>query len=293
MSQKGEPGRAEPDMKGNDTENRSDREGCFELCSELIAIIRRLRAPDGCPWDREQTPQSVRKYILEEAYELSEAISQEDSGEVMEELGDLIFLLLFVAELYQEDGLFSLPDALRSIKEKMIRRHPHIFGDVKVDGTADVVANWQAIKSQEAKKKGRKKGVLGDLPKALPALQRAFRLGERASRIGFDWHGHEAVWEKFREEEQELRQAISAGDKEAIFEEMGDLLFTLSNLARKLDINPEEALRAANSKFETRFKAMEEEISRQGKDIHDMELEELDTYWDLIKTERQGRQEGG
>jgi tetrapyrrole methylase family protein/MazG family protein/ATP diphosphatase len=278
-----------PDRKGN---NNPDIEGCFELCSELIAIIRRLRAPDGCPWDREQTPQSVRKYILEEAYELSEAICQKDAREVMEELGDLIFLLLFVAELYQEEKLFSLPEALISIREKMIRRHPHIFGDVKVEGTADVVANWQAIKSQEAKKKGKKKGVLGDLPKALPALQRAFRLGERASRIGFDWQGHEAVWEKFREEEQELRQAISARDKEAIFEEMGDLLFTISNLARKLDVNPEEALRAANSKFETRFKAMEEEISRQGKDIHAMELEELDAYWDLIKADGKGRQKG-
>lgn len=250
---------------------------------ELLKVLKRLRAPDGCPWDREQTPKSIKKYMLEEAYELYEAIDKEDAQEVKEELGDLFFLLLFLADLFEESRDFSLAEALFSIREKMIRRHPHIFGDVKVRGSGDVVANWQAIKDREQEKKGRKKSSLGNLPLVLPALQRAFRLGERASRVGFDWKRPEEVLEKLREETGELEEAMKSGDREAIEDELGDVLFTASNLARKLDLNPEEVLKKALKKFVDRFEKMEERIRQDGKEMREMDISELESYWQEVK----------
>ncbi len=250
---------------------------------ELLKVLKRLRAPDGCPWDREQTPKSIKKYMLEEAYELYEAVDKEDAQEVKEELGDLFFLLLFLADLFEERKNFSLAEALFSIREKMIRRHPHIFGDVKVRGSGDVVANWQAIKDREQEKKGRKKSSLGNLPLVLPALQRAFRLGERASRVGFDWKRPEEVLEKLREETGELEDAMKSGDREAIEDELGDLLFTAANLSRKLDLNPEEALKKALKKFVDRFEKMEERIRQEGKEMREMDISELESYWQEVK----------
>jgi len=250
---------------------------------ELLQVLKRLRAPDGCPWDREQTPDTIKKYMIEEAYELYEAIDTDDSQEVKEELGDLFFLLLFLADLYNEKGEFSLSDSLSAIKEKMIRRHPHIFGDVKVRNSKDVVANWQAIKGQEQEKKGKKKSSLGNLPLALPALQRAFRLGERASRVGFDWNKPEEVLEKLKEEMAELEAAMKSKDKDAIEDELGDLLFTAANLSRKLDMNPEEVLKKALAKFVKRFEQMEEQIRGKGLEMKDMDIEELESYWQEVK----------
>ncbi len=250
---------------------------------DLLAIIKRLRAPDGCPWDREQTPESVKKYVVEETYELVDAIDGGDPSKVAEELGDLMFMLLFIAGMYEETGAFRLADVLRGAAEKMVRRHPHIFGDVKVKDAGDVVANWQAIKACEAKDKGERHSVLGNLPRSLPALQRAFRLGERASRVGFDWDDARGVLARLREEEQELRDAMQGGRKEEVMHEAGDLLFTMANLARKLGTNPEEALHQANERFLRRFQAMEALLKATGKDLSRCSLEEMDDAWEQAK----------
>ena len=250
---------------------------------QLIEVLNRLRAPDGCPWDREQTPDTIKKYILEEAYELYEAIEKRDPSEVEEELGDLFFLLLFLADLYEEKGLFKFSSSLSKIREKMIRRHPHIFGNIKVDGAQDVINNWQAIKGEEAKEKGKKKSILGNLPLALPALQRAFRLGERASRVGFDWKDEKDVFEKLNEEIEELKEAISKGDENKIQDELGDLLFTCANLSRKLGFSPEDTLKLSLNKFVKRFHKMEEEIAKDGMEISELDIDTLERYWQSIK----------
>ncbi len=254
--------------------------------NRLLEIIDILRAPDGCPWDREQTPASVKKYILEECYELADAIDQQDPEEVCGELGDIFFMLLFIGRMYEENGDFEIARSLKLIEEKMIRRHPHIFADVKVNGTDDVTANWQNIKAQEARDSGRKHSVLGNLPKALPALQRAFRVGERASRVGFDWEKADDLWEKIDEETAELKQAVNRADTAEMEEEVGDLLFTISNLSRKLGINPEDALQKATAKFITRFHAMEQLLEEQGTPLPGASMQEMDRAWDQIKSKK-------
>lgn len=251
----------------------------------VLDIITRLRAPDGCPWDREQTPDSVRKYIREETYELLEAIENSDHHETCEELGDTSFLLFFVAAMYEEQDIFSLSEALNMSADKMIRRHPHIFGEVTVSGTEDVITNWQEIKKQEAAEKGKKSSVLGNLPKGLPALQRAFRLGERASRVGFDWEDRAGILEKIEEEKMEMEHAIEANKKESIKDEIGDLLFTVCNLARHFDINPEDALSHANQKFIDRFQRMEKILEDQGMAPSDTDVDVMNQIWEQVKKE--------
>ena len=255
------------------------------LFVKLVEIVARLRAPDGCPWDRKQTPETLKKYVLEEAYEVVEAIERGESLLVCEEIGDLLFLLVFLAYLYQESGRFRVADVLSLCAEKMIRRHPHVFGAQKLSQAEEVVAQWQKIKEKEAKAKGQRSSVLGDLPRNLPALQRAFRLGERASRVGFDWERAEDLFPKLSEEMAELKEALRDGDREKIAEEMGDLLFTMANLARKLGLNPEEALKRANEKFEHRFRTLEKRLQEEGKDIREVSLAEMDALWEEIKNE--------
>ena len=250
---------------------------------ELIKVLGRLRAPDGCPWDREQTPETIKKYILEEAHELTEAVEEGSAPDVCEELGDLYFLLLFLADLYAEKGDFVLEDSLKKIREKMIRRHPHIFSDVKVRGSEDVIANWQTIKAEEAEGKGERKSALGNLPRSLPSLQRAFRLGERASRVGFDWQNAQGVLEKLEEEISELKEAVNLENREQVEEEMGDLLFTAANLSRKLEVNPEDALKRALDKFSTRFFELEDRAASSGRRISDLSPRELDSIWEQVK----------
>ncbi len=257
-----------------------------ELVEEFLAlmeVLRRLRAPDGCPWDREQTPETIKKYILEEAHELAEAVEQGSAAEACEELGDLFFLLLFLADLYAEAGEFTLKNAIEKIREKMIRRHPHIFGDVEVNGSADVVANWQAIKAREAEKKGVRKSALGNLPRSLPALQRAFRMGERASRVGLDWQDANGVMAKLTEEMAELKVAMDNGESKKMEEEVGDLLFAVANLSRKLGINPEDALKKGLDKFSHRFFALEEQVSGSGRQVSELTAKELDEIWEKVK----------
>ncbi len=265
--------------------NKKDFSDLGPLFVKLVEIVARLRAPDGCPWDRKQTPQTLKKYVLEEAYEVVEAVEKDEDWLICEEIGDLIFLLIFLAFLYQEAGRFSLAQVLTLCAEKMIRRHPHVFGEKRLSEAQEVVAQWQKIKEKEARAKGKASSVLGDLPRTLPALQRAFRLGERASRVGFDWERPEDVLDKLDEELRELKTALRE-DKRQVAEELGDLLFTVANLSRKLGINPEEALAKANEKFETRFRALEERIKAAGKDLKDVTLAEMDALWEEIKKGR-------
>ncbi|AEH44654.1 MazG family protein [Thermodesulfatator indicus DSM 15286] len=253
------------------------------LFVKLVEIVARLRGPGGCPWDQEQTPETLKKYVLEEAYEVFEAIGEETPLSVCEEIGDLLFLLVFIAYLYEEKGDFELADVLKLCADKMIRRHPHVFGENTLTNPDEVVAQWQKIKEKEAKDKGKKSSVLGNLPKALPALQRAFRLGERASRVGFDWDKPEELFPKLHEEITELKEALTKKDKKALKEEVGDLLFTVANLSRKLGVNPEEALRLANEKFETRFRQMESHFKDKGKNLNEVSLAEMDAVWEKVK----------
>lgn len=247
--------------------------------SSLYEIISHLRGERGCPWDKKQTPLTLKKYLLEETYEVLEAIDKEKPEDLREELGDLLFILLFIIYLYEEKNLFNLEDLVYLTFKKMIRRHPHVFGEVTAQSAEEVIQNWQKIKEGE----GKENSVLGNIPKSLPALQRAYRLGERASRVGFDWKTPQEVIPKIYEEIREIEESFKNKEKEKIKEEIGDLLFTLANFSRKLEINPEEALHIALTKFEKRFKELEREIKSQGKSFEDFALEDLDKIWEKIK----------
>ncbi len=247
--------------------------------SSLYQIVEELRGEKGCPWDKKQTPQTLKKYLLEETYELFEAIEEEEPSKILEELGDLFFLLLFIAYLYEEKQIFTLKDLVLFTFEKMIRRHPHVFGEEVVKTSEEVLVKWQKIKEKE----GKSSSLLGNIPKSLPALQRAFRIGERAGRVGFDWEKPQEVLPKVYEELKELEKAISQGEKIKIKEELGDLLFAVANLSRKLEINPEEALKEALNKFEERFKMMERMVKERKKNLSELTLTEMDELWESIK----------
>ena len=254
-----------------------------EFFERLLEIVARLRGPEGCPWDRKQTPESLRKYLVEEAYEAYEAVGEGRPEEVREELGDLLFLILMVAYIYQERGLFRVAEMLELCAQKMIRRHPHVFGEERARDAEEVLRRWQAVKAEEAREKAEEHSVLGNLPRSLPALQRAYRLGERASRVGFDWASAEEVFPKLEEEKEELLEALREGRRERIAEEIGDLLFTVANLARKLGVNPEEALKKTLLKFEDRFRALERAFREQGRDLSEVSLSEMDALWEELK----------
>ncbi|MFN3504605.1 MAG: nucleoside triphosphate pyrophosphohydrolase [Caldimicrobium sp.] len=249
--------------------------------SSLYEIIKTLRGEKGCPWDRKQTPKSLKKYLLEETYEAIEAIDKGDFKEIQEELGDLLFILLFIIYLYEERQIFNLRDLVLLTFHKMVKRHPHVFGGEQAQSAEEVLKNWQKIKEKE----GKDSSLLGNIPKSLPALQRAFRLGERASRVGFDWESAREVLPKIYEELREIEETIEKKDKANLTEELGDLFFALANLARKLEINPEEALKIALDKFESRFKKMESIIKAQGKSLEELTLTEMDILWEKIKKE--------
>ena len=239
--------------------------------------MRRLLGPGGCPWDREQTLDSVKRFLLEEAYEVVDAIDEGDQAHQCEEMGDVLYILAFQAELA---GL-EMEQVIRGAGEKLIRRHPHVFGDVEVDGTGQVLANWEKIK--KAERGDRKKRLLGGLPRAMPALQRAHRLTERAAKVGFDWPEASGARAKVGEELGEADEAVSSGEPGAMAHELGDLLFSVVNWARKLDLEPEELLRQANARFCTRFAHVEDAVEASGRELGDVGLEELDTLWDESK----------
>ncbi len=252
---------------------------------KLVDIIARLRAENGCPWDREQTHDSIKPNLLEETYEVLEAIDGRDMDELRSELGDLMMQAVFHAQFASERGDFTIEDSLRSINEKLIRRHPHVFGETKVCDSEEVLHNWEEIKRRE---KGNEKrtSILDGVPKAMPALARAMEISKKAAKAGFEWPNLDAVVEKLEEEVGELKVELSADDRDRIFEEIGDLLFTVVNVARWTGADPEDALRVMIERFSRRFRKIEEAAREHGRSIESLSIQEMDAVWDRAKQEK-------
>lgn len=251
--------------------------------ANLVRIMDRLRDPGGCPWDREQTYATLRNYLLEECYEVVEALDAGDREGLREELGDLLFQIVFLSRLAQEEGAFTAEDVASGVAEKMVRRHPHVFGSGKADTSEEVLRNWEEIKRQEKGAAAPAPSVLTGIPRGLPALLKAQRLGTKAARVGFDWHRDQDVLDKIDEEVLELRQAATSGRPEQVREEFGDLLFSLVMLARRLQVDAEEALEGANRKFQTRFHEVERRLAAAGIAVEEAGLETLDRVWEEVK----------
>ncbi len=248
---------------------------------ELIKIMRILRGPKGCPWDKEQTLKSLKPYMVEECYEVWEAIDKGNSSEIKEELGDLLFQVVFCAQIACENLEFDIQDVAKTVKEKMTRRHPHVFGKTKVKDSTEVLSNWELIKKKERSENA---SVLQGIPKHLPALLKAHRTQAKASRVGFDWNKVEEMMDKLEEEYGELKEAYREGNIEHIEEEMGDLLFSVVNVARGLKINPEDALHKTIRKFTKRFQYIEKKIADRGEKLEEKSLSELDKLWNEAKS---------
>jgi len=256
----------------------------------LLSIMEKLRGPDGCPWDREQTLRTLRPYVLEETYEVLEAIDAGDPLEHCEELGDLLLQIVFQAQLAKEEGQFEFADVAEAISNKLVSRHPHVFGTANVKDAEGVLRQWAVLKREEKKAKGRGESVLEGVPREMPALARADRLTEKASRIGFDWPDPSGAREKISEELAELDRAIASGDRDEMEHELGDLLFAAANLSRKLGLPPEEALRGAVARFVARFGHVERELARRGVPHGEATLAEMDALWEEAKSlERQAK----
>lgn len=249
--------------------------------NKLVKIMKQLRNPiNGCPWDREQTGPSLREYILEEAHELVEAIEIDSLEKQKEELGDLLLQIVFLSQIHREKNHFTVKDVLNTINQKLIRRHPHIFGDLTVQSAQEVKQNWEKIKKKEKKKKS----IVSDYPASMPALSHAKRVAEQASSVGFDWGDPLGALEKVEEEAGELKKALRLGQREKVEEEIGDILFAVANVARLAHVNPEFALKNANKKFVTRFRYIEEQLRKQGKDINETGMAEMDALWEESKS---------
>ena len=245
---------------------------------ELVALMTTLRGPNGCPWDRKQTLESLKPFIVEESYEVVDAIDKNDRAALAEELGDFLLQAVFAAEITRVEGSFDIGDAITAIYNKLVRRHPHVFGDVEAKDAEQVLVNWEKLKNEERKAEDK------SVPQALPALLKASRLTEKAARVGFDWRQAEDVFAKIDEEVHELREAIGGKNPQDIHEEIGDLLFSIANIARKLDVNAEEALQSANRKFKRRFESMERSVRSEGRNLDQLTLEQMDTLWDEAKS---------
>ncbi len=250
----------------------------------LLGIVRRLRAPGGCPWDAAQTPRSMRASLVEEVYECLDAIDGGDDPNLREELGDLYLLVTLVAVMKEQEGAFTVADVLESICAKLIRRHPHVFGDASASTSGEVLAQWDAIKAGE-KGPARPDSALDGVPGSLPALDRAIAIQKKAAKTGFDWPDAAPVWEKLDEEIAELREAVAAGDQGKVENEVGDMLFTVVNLSRALGIDPGIALRGSNGKFERRFRQIEARLREAGTDPASAGLERMDAIWNQLKAE--------
>ena len=255
--------------------------------ARLCAIMARLRGPDGCPWDREQTLRTLKAHLLEETYELLEAMDGDDPAAHAEELGDVLLQVVFQARLREERGDFTLDEVARRLADKLVRRHPHVFGDVCAEDSAAVLRNWEAIKRTEKPGAGGAGGrsAMDGVPVALPALARAQRMQGKASRRGFDWPDATGVEAKLVEEQAELAAARAAKDAEAVRHEAGDLLFTVVNLCRFLQVDAEEALQAANARFARRFRGVERRAAAAGRDLRDCTMAELDAWWEAAKAD--------
>src|SRR5690554_3795000 len=253
----------------------------------LVALMRRLLAPDGCPWDREQDFASLRQYVLEEACEVIDAIDEDDRAALREELGDLALQVVFLSELARREGTFGLDDVIREVVEKLVRRHPHIFGDGTADDSVEVLRSWEAIKAREK----RARPLLDNIPRSLPALLGAQKMSDRVARVGFDWPDVAGSRGKVSEELEELDEAVAAGDRAAIEHELGDLFFALVNFARHHGLDAEQALRKSNDRFRRRFDHVERKVRvahgdwprREGKPTTGVPLEELEGYWQDAK----------
>ena len=255
----------------------------------LVEVMRRLRAPGGCPWDREQTFETLKPCLLEETYELLEAMDGDDLALHVEELGDVLLQVVFQCAIREEEGLFAFDDVAAALADKLVRRHPHVFGEVSVNSSGEVLRNWEAIKQTEKGKKPDRSAIDG-VPATLPALLKAQRTQSKAARVGFDWKDASGATEKIEEELAELREAVAAGDKVKVKEEMGDLLFSVVNTCRFIDVDAESALEGANKKFSRRFREVERRVREQGKTLKACTLAEMDAIWDAVKAEeRVGR----
>ena len=251
---------------------------------ELVALMARLRAPDGCPWDQKQTFDTIKSYLLEETYEVLDAIDGRDWPALAEELGDLLLQPVFFAQMASEAGHFKIDDSLKAINDKLIRRHPHIFGDVKADTADDVKRNWDQIKAQEkAEKRQAPAALLDGVSRKLPALAEAAQISSKAAAKGFDWPGIDPVFDKLQEELTELDEARKTGEQANIEDEFGDILFVMVNLARFLRVDPEQALRKANAKFRGRFNYVEARLNEMGRPFEDSNIDEMELLWQEAK----------
>lgn len=253
-----------------------------ESFATLFATIARLRAPDGCPWDREQSPSTIRNNIIEEAYELVEAITEKDPEHIREESGDLFMLATMVAYMYEEEKSFSVAQALDTVSEKLVRRHPHVFGDASADSPDAVVEQWNRIKEQ---KEGRRKkdSLLDEVPRHLPPLERAYKIQKKAAKVGFDWAHVDSVWDKIEEELAESREAFSAKNGDELESEIGDLLYSVINLARFSGIDPAIALQRTNEKFSHRFRHVEKRMKEKGLPLSAEHMATMDEFWEEAK----------
>ena len=261
-----------------------------EWFERLVGVQARLRGEGGCPWDREQTHRTLRTYLIEEAYEVLEALEAGDDQKFAEEMGDLLLQIVFHSQIAREEGRFDVRDVIREIHDKMVRRHPHVFGEKKAKDSAEVLKNWEQLKAEERKAQGKiagekKESLLDGVSRALPATLEGFQLTRRAARIGFDWEKAEDVIEKVAEESAELRREIAEQETERVEEEIGDLLFAAVNVARFLHVDPEIALKKANAKFAARFRAMEVRAAESGRKLADVPRDEMERLWDAVKEE--------
>lgn len=263
-----------------------------EKFDELVAVMERLRAPGGCPWDREQTYASLSQYLLEESYEAFDAIQRADATgdttDLQEELGDVLLQVIFHSTIGRERGDFTIDEVCAGVSQKLVLRHPHVFGDAEMERAQDVLDNWDKLKADERARSGKEQkshdSILDEVPVAFPALLEALKVTKRAAKVGFDWQDAEQIFEKLDEETAELREAIASEKLDEIEDEIGDLLFVIVNLARKLDIEPETALKRTNRKFRQRFKFIEDKLKSDGRSIEDSDLEEMDRLWNEAKS---------
>ncbi|HXH83105.1 MAG TPA: nucleoside triphosphate pyrophosphohydrolase [Candidatus Tectomicrobia bacterium] len=259
------------------------------LFERLLDIMQRLRGPGGCPWDREQTRVSLKPFLIEEAYEVVEAIEAGAPEALREELGDLLFQVVFLAEIAREQGEFTMGDLLSALVDKMVGRHPHVFGDAAVGSSRDALVQWEAIKQREAEAAGRARSVIDGVPRALPSLLRAQRVQAKAARVNFDWPDAQAAWQKVEEEVRETAAAIADGDRARLADELGDLLFSVVNVARLAGLDAEETLQAAIEKFRRRFTRMEDALLAQGTPVGRASAADLERSWDAAKAAERAR----
>jgi MazG family protein len=258
-------------------------EGSFR---KLVELMDTLREPGGCPWDREQTRETLKPMLVEESYEVLEALDSDNADEICEELGDLLFQIIFHSRISKERGEFDAYEVCRRVYEKMVGRHPHVFGDASFSDSRELLKHWEEIKAAEKQRSGsttRKKSLLDGIPESMPALYTAYQLTSKASRVGFDWTAIEGIRDKFLEEFEELKEALANNDQKRVQEEVGDLLFSALNIARYLQIDPETALRKANRKFSRRFREMERSAGEQGKNLRELDLDEMEKIWQDLK----------